>query len=323
MTRRSNRKNQIISKYEFSLISKPNDFEGFKDIFIRCLFHLSLLLLSLHFYEQKYYIIAFLFLVPHYMAWSFLGWSGIGHELFHKKVFTNKKFNTVLFRVFSVLCWSNYGYFETSHTIHHKNPLSGEDFEVSPQGRLVGWALIGSLTFDLGTALRRVIVLTKNAFGQGPTGAEGKYFPVNSSALSNLINGARTVLIFHAIVIIISIYIDSLFPILSITIAPFVMNFPNRILAALQHFNLESDPDKQDLFFSTRTIMLNPIIQFFYAGMNFHTEHHIFPSVPFYNLPFLHKRFREHDILINFEPNFISGIQYLYKNGYFHPVSRN
>jgi fatty acid desaturase len=200
--------------------------------------------------------------------------------------------------------------------VHHKDPLSEKDFEVMPQARLTGWALIGSLIIDLGSAYRRVTIMVKNAFGVVPNGAAQKFFPQHSEARTSLINGARVVLISHFVFVLLSIYFDFTVLIIFITIAPFVFTFPNRILSALQHFNLK--PNKEsNLFSSIRTIIVHPVIRFFYAGMNYHVEHHLFPTVPFYNLPVLHKRLIELGVLVNFEPSFWSGFRYLYANGYF------
>ena len=56
----------------------------------------------------------------------------------------------------------------------------------------------------------------------------------------------------------------------------------------LQHGGLKADSwDHRE---STRTVYLNPFLGWcLYANMNYHIEHHIFPQVPFYNLPKLHE----------------------------------
>jgi fatty acid desaturase len=38
----------------------------------------------------------------------------------------------------------------------------------------------------------------------------------------------------------------------------------------------------------TRTVRSNPVLRFFLCNLNYHLEHHLFPSVPWYNLPRLH-----------------------------------
>jgi len=61
-----------------------------------------------------------------------------------------------------------------------------------------------------------------------------------------------------------------------------------RILVAVVHGNA---PDRTDTFRQTRTYLLNPLAAFLFAPhqVNFHLEHHLYPSVPYYRLPELHR----------------------------------
>jgi nitrite reductase/ring-hydroxylating ferredoxin subunit len=43
---------------------------------------------------------------------------------------------------------------------------------------------------------------------------------------------------------------------------------------------------------STRTVYINPAFRFLYLNMNYHVEHHMFPAVPYYNLPALHEEIK-------------------------------
>ncbi|MYH69653.1 MAG: hypothetical protein F4147_06010, partial [Gammaproteobacteria bacterium] len=49
----------------------------------------------------------------------------------------------------------------------------------------------------------------------------------------------------------------------------------------------------KDHRYTTRTMYLNPVLQFFYCNMNYHVEHHMFPMVPFHALKRLHESVRE------------------------------
>lgn len=41
---------------------------------------------------------------------------------------------------------------------------------------------------------------------------------------------------------------------------------------------------------NTRTVLMNPVHRFLYLNMNYHTEHHMFPLVPYHRLPALHEQ---------------------------------
>lgn len=44
-----------------------------------------------------------------------------------------------------------------------------------------------------------------------------------------------------------------------------------------------------NVYTDTRTVMSNKFVSFFMCNLNYHLEHHLFPGVPWYNLPKLHK----------------------------------
>jgi fatty acid desaturase len=39
----------------------------------------------------------------------------------------------------------------------------------------------------------------------------------------------------------------------------------------------------------TRTVTSNPLVSFLMLNLNYHLEHHLFPAVPWYNLPRIHQ----------------------------------
>ena len=55
---------------------------------------------------------------------------------------------------------------------------------------------------------------------------------------------------------------------------------------ATQHTGLREDV--LDHRYSTRTVLMNPVFRFLYLNMNYHIEHHMYPSVPYRSLPTLH-----------------------------------
>jgi len=60
--------------------------------------------------------------------------------------------------------------------------------------------------------------------------------------------------------------------------------------AITQHAGLKEDVLDHRL--NTRTVYMNPVFRFLYLNMNYHLEHHLFPAVPYYNLPALHNEIK-------------------------------
>ena len=66
-------------------------------------------------------------------------------------------------------------------------------------------------------------------------------------------------------------------------ILPFTGQFLTRILSQSQHIGLRKYADYGPTFHS-RSMILPTLIEFLYAGMNYHCEHHLYPTIPYYNL---------------------------------------
>ena len=284
---------------------------------IRVAFHVAVLAGADILFLRGHVLAAIALLIPHFMAWSFLGWAGIGHELFHRSVFSSRRLNLVLFRLFSILTWSNYGFFEVTHPAHHRSTLGDGDLEANPHARLTPLATLALLTVDVGVFWRRLQILVLNAAGAEPKGALARLFPPGSAEFIRLRNGARAVLAGQALLIGVCLAFGSPFLAAAISLAPFCVTFPNRTLAALQHFNLSADETDGDYESSTRTVVLDPVTAFFYADMNYHLEHHHFPAIPHYNLRRVHEAFRAGGQHRHLELGYWNGVKLLAREGFF------
>jgi fatty acid desaturase len=60
-------------------------------------------------------------------------------------------------------------------------------------------------------------------------------------------------------------------------------------LTAIRGFTQHGITDAADPYLASRTVLPNPIIGFLLLHENFHLEHHLFPEVPSYHLPRLHR----------------------------------
>jgi fatty acid desaturase len=65
------------------------------------------------------------------------------------------------------------------------------------------------------------------------------------------------------------------------------------MMGLLQHGGLAEDVVDHRL--NSRTVYINPVSRWIYWNMNYHVEHHMFPMVPYYNLPRLHELIK-HDL---------------------------
>jgi len=60
-------------------------------------------------------------------------------------------------------------------------------------------------------------------------------------------------------------------------------------LTAIRGFTQHGITDASDPYIASRTILPHPLVGFFLLHENYHLEHHLFPEVPSYHLPRLHR----------------------------------
>ncbi len=216
------------------------------------------------------------------------------HELGHGTVFKTKALNAFFERVFAFLGWINYEYFDVSHARHHRYTLHApDDLEVVLPLKVMvrdffrdGFLNPRGLWFAIKDNLRR-------ARGKFDGAWDTALFPPNSRERQAPIRWARTVLIGQGLVVVVSILMHWwMLPVLT-TLAPFYGGWLFFLCNNTQHIGLQDDVP--DFRFCCRTFTLNPLVQFLYWHMNFHTEHHMYAAVPCYRLARLH-RLIKHDL---------------------------
>ena len=67
------------------------------------------------------------------------------------------------------------------------------------------------------------------------------------------------------------------------TFGTFYCRWLGFLCGAPQHYGLNSDVS--DFRYNTRTFTCSWLTGFYYWNMQYHLEHHMFPAVPFHNLP--------------------------------------
>lgn len=216
------------------------------------------------------------------------------HELGHGTVFKTPALNAFFEQVFAFLGWVNFQHFDTSHVQHHRFTLHPpEDLEVVLPARYSVKDFLKSSFLNLGAhwTLLNTIRLARGRF-KGDW--ELTLFPESNPLLrSKIVNWSRFLLIGHGLIISAGICTGCWqLPIL-ISLAPFYGGWLQNLCNNTQHIGLQDNVP--DFRLCCRTMTLNPVVQFLYWHMNFHTEHHMYAAVPCYRLGKLHKLIR-HDL---------------------------
>ncbi|MYK76726.1 MAG: Rieske 2Fe-2S domain-containing protein, partial [Acidimicrobiaceae bacterium] len=102
--------------------------------------------------------------------------------------------------------------------------------------------------------------------------------------------------------------IGSIVPALYIGLPTFYGAWLMVFFGATQHAGLREDV--LDHRYNSRTVYMNPVLRFLYSNMNYHVEHHIFPTVPYYALPALHAEIK--DYLAPPDPSTISAYRRIF-----------
>lgn len=217
------------------------------------------------------------------------------HELCHSSVFKTKALNTFFLYLFSFLGQYNPILFWASHQEHHKYTLHPpDDLEVVLPVEIKLESFLKSAVVNPWGFYGRWKGIIRLSLGRLEGEWENILFPASEPAKrQRLFNWARTLLIGHLLLVGISLYFGAwLLPVL-ITLAPFYGGCLLFLCNNTQHVGLQDNvPDYR---LCTRTIILNPVVQFLYWHMNFHIEHHMYAAVPCYNLQKLHQTI-EHDL---------------------------
>jgi len=206
------------------------------------------------------------------------------HELIHGTVFKTKWLNALFLRVYSFISWNNHVAFRASHNKHHLNTLHPpHDLEVVLPIQLTpaGFLLTAVIDFiGLYGVFRDMAVLSLGI-------VRGKWQlilfpPSNRKGRHRLIWNARLTLLGHAAIIAVSA-VTGFWQLAVVTsFARFYAGGLQWLCNTTQHIGLQDNV--ADFRLCCRTIRLNPVLQFLYFHMNFHTEHHMYASVPCYHL---------------------------------------
>jgi len=227
------------------------------------------------------------------------------HELGHGTVFKTAWPNKFFLYLFSTISWWDPFDYATSHTFHHRYTLhpQGDRENLLPLSPMTGRTfLLQLLTFNLYSPVRRTygkggFINTVVYTARGAVGQVGDMTIPSNEWLNALhtdqpaehrkvVLWSRWLLAFHFSVLLLSVTSGQWVWFLIISCGSYFANIWSYLVGMTQHCGLkENDTDFRK---SVRSITINPLWEFLYWRMNWHTEHHMFAGVPCYNLKALH-----------------------------------
>ena len=228
--------------------------------------------------------------------------SGVApHELGHATVFRTRWLNKAFLYLFSLIGWWDPFDYAASHTYHHRftqYPDADRENVLPLEPSLHPWLLLQLFTVNLfgrpgrtfgkGGLLWAVILTVYSAFGRhGPVDVPSREWlqavhadQPNEHRRSIL--WSRMLLLFHGAVVVAALATGQWVIAIVITCPSFIASWANYFTGLPQHCGLRGGcPDFRK---NTRSMKLDPMLEFLYWHMNWHTEHHMYAAVPCYNL---------------------------------------
>ncbi|MFC3180106.1 fatty acid desaturase [Cypionkella sinensis] len=204
------------------------------------------------------------------------------HEATHKTPFASERLNEVVgyFCGFALLL--PFQWFRYFHLAHHRwTNLPGKDPELaSEKPRGIGaWAWhVSGLPYWIAEA-RLIVDLARGR-------AEGEYLP--ASALPRIVAEARWMLAGYVLVLA-SLLVNPL--LFWVWLLPVLLGQPAlRLYLLAEHSDC---PQVVNMFENTRTTFTTALMRFLAWNMPYHVEHHVYPAVPFHQLPALHRLMKD------------------------------
>jgi fatty acid desaturase len=212
------------------------------------------------------------------------------HEFGHGTAFRTRWINDAAFQLAAFMVFREPTIWRWSHARHHTDTLIvGRDPEFVAKRPPSFYALVLNI-FALKATATAIPRLVQHAMGTLHD-EEKEFVPPMEHA--RVFRTARIWLLIYASVAACSMYVHSWLPWMFIGLPTLYGAWLQFYFGVTQHAGLAEDTLDHRL--NSRTIYMNPIFRFVYLNMNYHTEHHMYPMVPYYNLPELHRELR-HDM---------------------------
>ncbi len=230
-------------------------------------------------------------LFAHGTIGSFFGGTAC-HELGHGTPFKTKAFNDVFLRIYAFLGWWDHVWFRPSHQRHHQVTVHHDyDGEVvlPQQMSLKDWRFwLGLFAWYPLNTWNAFKVYFRHATGRMDNEWFEFVLPSENVALRRRHRDwARFTLAAHALLALVFILSGNWILVFIVNISSHYCGWLGFMTGFPQHYGLT--PDVPDHRLCCRTFTCGRIPSFLYWNMHYHIEHHMFPAVPFFNLPKIHQ----------------------------------
>jgi fatty acid desaturase len=224
--------------------------------------------------------------VPFFIAYGVLYGSSTDsrwHECGHRTAFKTRWMNDVIYQIASFMVLREPEIWRWSHTRHHTDTIIvGRDPEIAvprpPKLWEIGLSYFGIMQVKV---YAKKIVL----HAMGRLTAEEKTF-VPESEWPVVYRTARIHCAIHLAVIGLSLATWSIMPLVYAGLPACYGAWLYMTTSLTEHAGLAEDVLDHRL--NSRTVRLNRLARFLCWNMNYHVEHHMFPTVPYHRLPELH-----------------------------------
>jgi len=222
--------------------------------------------------------------------------NALWHETGHKTAFKSKFLNEFFYYISSFMSNFESTRWRYTHFVHHGNTLSTEDpfdheieygnnLKETPKRLIINIIPFLDLLFFKKHISFEII---QHAIGV-KTRVMLDSIPKNARAKS--IFNSRVIVTVWISIILWSLLILSWLPMLYFLLPQFYGKTLHKLVAFTQHAGLARN--LKDHRLTSREMHLNPILSFLYWKMEYHLTHHMFPTVPSYNLDKLHHHIKD------------------------------
>ncbi|TGG95172.1 fatty acid desaturase [Natronospirillum operosum] len=209
------------------------------------------------------------------------------HEMWHGTPFRTRWLNTTFMHLTGFMCHHEAIYWRWSHARHHTDTLiQGRDREITAT-RPPSLAALALELFYLHSGPKEMMRILRHAAGS--VSAETREI-VPAQELPRMYRASRIYVALWLLVLGASLYWSTLLPLLLVMLPRFYGGPLAHVFNLTQHAGLPENVLDHRL--NCRTVRFNPVFGFLYMNMQYHLEHHMFPMVPFHQLPQLHEQIK-------------------------------